>query len=181
MKRIIRKIKKTWYKYTNNEEKILEIKIGQFREQGGKCGEDFKFYCDIPGEPCLVEIGNNVTIAYGTSLLTHDNSVIKCDIDATDYFGKIIIGNSCFIGAQTIILPGVVLGDYTIVGCGSVVTKSFPEGNVVVAGNPAKVICTVEEFKNKKKDISINMDYGNRRQEKNKFLASLPESMLEHK
>ena len=181
MKRIIRKIKKTWYKYTNNEEKILEIKIGQFREQGGKCGEDFKFYCDIPGEPCLVEIGNNVTIAYGTSLLTHDNSVIKCDIDATDYFGKIIIGNSCFIGAQTIILPGVVLGDYTIVGCGSVVTKSFPEGNVVVAGNPAKVICTVEEFKNKKKDISINMDYGNRRQRKIEYLTSLPESLLEHK
>ena len=41
---------------------------------------------------------------------------------------------------NSVILPGVVLGDSTIVGAGSVVTKSFKEGNCVIAGNPAKVI-----------------------------------------
>jgi acetyltransferase-like isoleucine patch superfamily enzyme len=41
---------------------------------------------------------------------------------------------------NAMILPGVHLGDNTIVGAGSVVTKSFPEGNVVIAGNPAKII-----------------------------------------
>lgn len=181
MKRVIRKLKKIWYGYTNNEEKILEIKIEQFTKLGGKSGRNFKFYCDMPGEPCLVEIGDDVTIAYGTALLTHDNSVIKCGIDATDYYGKIKIGNACFIGVRSIILPGVTLGDHTIVGSGSVVTKSFPEGNVVIAGNPAKVICTIEEFKNKKKSISVNMDYGDRRQKKIEFLSSLPETMMEHK
>ena len=181
MKRVIRKIKKIWYGYTNNEDKILEIKISQFTELGGKCGKNFKFYCDMPGEPCLVEIGDDVTIAYGTALLTHDNSVIKCDIDATDYFGKIKIGDSCFIGVHSIILPGVTLGNNTIVGSGSVVTKSIHEGNVVIAGNPAKIICTLDEFKNKKKSISINMDYADRRQKKKEYLTSLPDSMLEHK
>ena len=41
---------------------------------------------------------------------------------------------------NSVILPGVTVGTRTIVGAGSVVTKSFPEGNCVVAGNPAKKI-----------------------------------------
>ncbi|HDJ1512593.1 TPA: type 8 capsular polysaccharide synthesis protein Cap8J, partial [Staphylococcus aureus] len=50
------------------------------------------------------------------------------------------IGNYSWIGMNSVILPGVELGEHTIVGAGSVVTKSFPEGNVVIGGNPAKVI-----------------------------------------
>lgn len=129
----------------------------------------------------MVEIGDDVTIAYDTALLTHDNSVIKCDIDATDYFGKIKIGNSCFIGAKSIILPGIELGDLTLVGAGSVVTKSFPEGNVVIAGNPAHVICTVDEFRNKKRDICVNLDNGDLRSRKREYILSLPEEKFEKK
>ena len=148
---------------------------------GGKCGKDFKFYCDMPGEPYLVEIGDDVTIVAGTALLTHDNSVIKCEIDATDYFGRIKIGNHCFIGVRCILLPGVELGERTIVGAGSVVTKSFPQGNVVIAGNPAKVICSVEEFREKKRDISVNLDKGDLRKRKREFITSLPATMMENK
>ena len=54
--------------------------------------------------------------------------------------GKIIIGQGCWIGMNSVILPGVVLGEKTIVGAGSVVTKSFLEGYCVIAGNPAKKI-----------------------------------------
>lgn len=53
---------------------------------------------------------------------------------------NIVIGRYCWIGMNSMILPGVELGDYTIVGAGSVVTKSFREGYCVIAGNPAKFI-----------------------------------------
>lgn len=181
MNRFIRKIKKVWYGYKGNEDAFLSLKIDQFKELGGVCGKNFKFYCDMPGEPFLIEIGNDVTIAYGTALLTHDNSVIKLGINATDYFGRIKIGNSCFIGIKSILLPGVELGDYTIVGAGSVVTKSFPDGNVVICGNPARVICTVDEFRDKKKDICVNLDIEGLRDRKREYLTSLPEEMFEHK
>lgn len=181
MNRVIRKLKKIWYAYTGNEDAFLALKIQQFREAGGVCGKNFKFYCEMPGEPFLITIGDDVTIAGGTHLLTHDNSVIKCDFDATDYFGRVTIGNSCFIGINSILLPGVELGDHTIVGAGSVVTKSFPEGNVVIAGNPARPLCTVEEYRAKKQPLCVNLDKDNRRQRKREYLLSLPENMLEKK
>ena len=181
MKRVVRKIKKLWFKYTGNEDAFLELKINQFKEAGGVCGKNFKFYCDIPNEPFFITIGDDVTIAKGTFLLAHDNSVIKCDLDATDYFGRITIGDSCFVGVNSIIMPGVELGDHTIVGAGSVVTKSFPEGNVVIAGNPARAVCTIEEFREKKKRLCVNLDVDNRRAHKREYLLSLPEDMLEKK
>lgn len=52
----------------------------------------------------------------------------------------IIIGDRCWIGMKRVVLPGVILGEGTIVGAGAIVTKSFIDGNCVVAGNPAKVI-----------------------------------------
>lgn len=181
MKRVIRKLKKVWYNYTGKDAALMELRIQQFREAGGVCGKNFKFYCSMPGEPFLVNIGNDVTAAAGAILLTHDNSVIKCDLDATDYFGRITIGDSCFIGMNSILLPGVELGERTIVGAGSVVTKSFPEGNVVIAGNPARVICTVEEFRAKKQHLCVNLDAEGRRQRKREYLLSLPEEMFEKK
>lgn len=181
MKRVIRKLKKIWYTYTGNDEAFLELKIQQFKENGGVCGKNFKFYGDMPVEPYFVTIGDDVTIAGDTKLLTHDNSVIKCDLDATDYYGRISIGDSCFIGMHSILLPGVQLGDHTIVGAGSVVTKSFPNGNVVIAGNPAKPICTLEEFREKKRHICVNLDKGDRRQHKREYLLTLPEEMFEKK
>ena len=56
------------------------------------------------------------------------------------------MANNCFIGTNVTVLPGVTLGDNTIVGASSVMTKSFLDGNVVIAGNPARVICTIDVF-----------------------------------
>ena len=58
---------------------------------------------------------------------------------------EIKIGNDCFIGIRSIILPGTTIGDRTIVGAGAVVKGNIPAG-VIVAGNPAKIIGTVEEY-----------------------------------
>lgn len=55
-----------------------------------------------------------------------------------------IIGNNVWIGAQVCVLPGVTIGDNTIIGAGSVVTKSIP-ANVLAVGNPCRVLRTITE------------------------------------
>nr|WP_283244199.1 DapH/DapD/GlmU-related protein [Luoshenia tenuis] len=51
-----------------------------------------------------------------------------------------MLGEKCWIGMNSVVLPGVTLGPHTVVGAGAVVTKSFPEGYCVIAGNPARMI-----------------------------------------
>jgi len=91
-----------------------------------------------------LSIGNNVTITSGTMILSHDASPQKVGLSSIKK--KVTIGNNVFIGIRSIILCGVTIGNNVIVGAGSVVTKDIPD-NVVVGGNPAKIICTIEEFK----------------------------------
>ncbi|WP_226999745.1 acyltransferase [Microbulbifer aggregans] len=81
--------------------------------------------------PAGVYIGAGSYLAFGSTILTHDMS--------RDLNKPVKIGKNCFIGANAILLPGVELGDQVIVGAGSVVTKSFPS-NVIVTGNPAKIV-----------------------------------------
>lgn len=85
-----------------------------------------------------IVIGKGTYIAPNVGLITsnHDPENLDKHLDPKD----IIIGRKCWIGMNVVILPGVILGDHTIVGAGSIVTKSFPDGDVVIAGNPAKVI-----------------------------------------
>lgn len=85
-----------------------------------------------------IAIGKGTWIAPNVGLITANHSV--SDLNEHDSPKAIILGEKCWIGMNSMILPGVVLGDRTIVGAGSVVTKSFPDGRCVIAGNPAKVI-----------------------------------------
>jgi len=64
--------------------------------------------------------------------------------------GKVKIGNRVFIGASSIVLPGVSIGDDVIIGAGSIVTHDIPSGSVAV-GNPARVVCLVQDFLEKRK------------------------------
>ncbi len=108
-------------------------------------------------EPHLITIGTGTTIAGNVEFVTHDNSISKVLSDTTDLFGKIIIGNNCFIGARSVILYGVTIADNVIVAAGSVVTKSINDNNVIVAGNPAKIVSTWKHFAEKSKDYAWDL------------------------
>jgi acetyltransferase-like isoleucine patch superfamily enzyme len=85
-----------------------------------------------------IRIGAGTYIAPNVGLIT-----VNHDMHDPDLYQKgedIILGKKCWVGMNTVILPGVILGDHTVVGAGSVVTHSFPEGQVVIAGNPATII-----------------------------------------
>jgi acetyltransferase-like isoleucine patch superfamily enzyme len=83
--------------------------------------------------PRGIHVGADSYVAFGAVILSHDMTR-NLRLDTR-------IGARCFIGAHSIILPGVTIGDGVIVGAGSVVTKDVPP-NVVVAGNPARVLRT---------------------------------------
>ncbi|MGI8315821.1 acyltransferase [Halobacillus mangrovi] len=85
-----------------------------------------------------IVIGEGVYIAPNVGIITANHDVNNLDKHMPGE--DVIINKDTWIGMNSVILPGVILGEKTIVGAGSVVTKSFPEGNCVIAGNPAKVI-----------------------------------------
>ncbi len=91
-----------------------------------------------------IEIGTNVIHAVGLTIISanHDCLDFKKHTEAS----PVRIGDDCWLGANVTILPGVSLGNHTIVGAGSVVTKSFSDGNCVIAGVPAKLIKRIPPY-----------------------------------
>lgn len=88
-----------------------------------------------------IEIGLNSTLAYGVTILTGadpNGPENKLSILYPSIKAPVKIGNNCWIGANSVILPGVTIGDMVIVAAGSVVTKDI-ESNVMVAGVPATI------------------------------------------
>ncbi len=84
-----------------------------------------------------IYIGNYVHFASNIGIISANHNLN----DQTQHDEKrVIIQDYCWIGMNSVILPGVTLGERTIVGAGSVVTKSFPEGYCVIAGNPARLL-----------------------------------------
>lgn len=131
-------------------------KKGEFnyilRSQGISVGEKTIFYDSKTmqidrSRPYLLKIGSYCKITAGVTILTHDysRSVMR------RVYGEIIgdgaetvIGDNVFIGMNSVILMGTHIGNNVIVGAGSVVSGIIPD-NVVVAGNPAKIVRTLEE------------------------------------
>lgn len=94
-------------------------------------------------ENARIVIGKGTYIANNSGLITanHDINNLSTHEEAKD----IILGEKCWLGLNSVVLPGVVLGDHTIVAAGAVVTKSFPEGHCVIGGVPAKIIKEIDE------------------------------------
>lgn len=103
-------------------------------------------------EPYLVTICDNVTISNNVQFITHDGGtrVFRTEerYKKVIKFGRIFVDKNTFIGARTIVMPNVKIGKNVVIAAGSVVTKSVPD-NVVVGGNPAKIICSLEDYKEK--------------------------------
>jgi len=121
----------------------------KFRKQGAKIGKNcFIQINKLASEPYLVEIGNNVAIAPGVTLITHDGAsvIFRDEFPALRHFGKIIIEDNCFIGGRSIITAGVRIGKGSIVGSMSVVLRDIKPGSIVI-GNPAIQVSTVEKYK----------------------------------
>lgn len=111
------------------------------QKKGITIGEGTKTASNIKtSEPYLISIGKDVTISHNVDFITHDNSVCKIFGVYNDIYGRITIGDNCFIGAHAVIMYGVTLTNNVIVAAGSVVTKSILESNVIVAGCPARII-----------------------------------------
>lgn len=119
---------------------------------GMTVGKNFKRLNGVildPGHCWLIEIGDNVTIAPRVHILCHDAST-KHHLGYTK-IGRVTIGDNVFIGAESVVLPGVTIGNNVIVGANSTVTHDVPD-NTVVAGSPARVICSLEEYLQKERN-----------------------------
>ena len=99
--------------------------------------------CYMDGRNGIV-IGRNVWIGPQVKIISMNHDVNRYDryIETA----PIRLGDDCWLGAGAIVLPGVELGPHTVVGAGAVVTKSYPEGNQVLGGNPARVIKRLEAY-----------------------------------
>lgn len=97
----------------------------------------------------LITIGDDVTLAPRVHILAHDAST-KIHLGYSK-IGCVTIGNRVFVGAEAVILPGVTIGDDVIIGANSTVTHDIPAG-MVVAGSPARVLYTTEEYLNKERE-----------------------------
>ena len=145
-------LKKMIFGYKSSSEEYIKY----IKNKGAKIGENCHIFCPKDtsidtSNLYLLEIGNNVKITGPTTILMHDYST--CVINRLDkkIYGKqrkVKIGNNIFLGWGCTILCGTEIGDNTIIGAGAVVSGKL-EKNSVYAGNPAKKICTIEDYKKK--------------------------------
>ena len=155
--------------------------LQNLKNKGLKIGKNCSLVSPGPNfgsEPYLITIGDNTTVSFDVAFVTHDAGTRVLRNLATDskekqtvIYGEIVVGNNCFIGCRSTILPGVTIGDNTIIGAGSVVNRDIP-ANCVAAGVPCKVICTLEEYKEKHKDdflYMVNLPY----EDKKRYLLNL--------
>ena len=108
--------------------------------------------------PWMIEMGNNVQITEGVTILTHgyDWSVFKGKYgDVLGSAGHVKIGSNVFIGMNVTILKGTTIGDNVVIGANSLINKDVPSDCVVV-GNPQRVICSIDEYLEKRRAAQVD-------------------------
>lgn len=133
-------------------------KTAYLRRAGARIGEGCEVLTAVENfgsEPWLIQIGDRVTVAHGVKLVTHDASTRifrsshpQMNVRFGNKFAPIRIASDAFIGIDAIVLPGVSIGERSIVAAGAVVTKDVP-ADTVVAGVPARLVFRTTDFEAK--------------------------------
>ncbi|WP_298156228.1 sugar O-acetyltransferase [Flavobacterium sp.] len=98
----------------------------------------FNVHCVVL-DTMKITIGNNVFFGPNVHIYAATHPLDAVSRRKTEFSKPVTIGNDCWIGGNTVICPGITIGDGVTIGAGSVVTKNIPD-NVLAAGNPARVI-----------------------------------------
>jgi len=128
-----------------------EQNIKKLLKRGLKMGKRVTIMSGViidPSHCWHIEIGNDVILSPHVHILAHDAST-KLFLDHTRV-ANVKIGNKVFIGAGSIVLPGVTIGDNVVIGAGSVITKDIPPDSLAV-GDPARVVSSLSDFIQKQK------------------------------
>lgn len=138
--------------------RIKRLLFGTFREavkEGMIVEEGVSIVggANFGSEPYLIHLHKYCRISMDVMFITHDGGTWAFRNNNDRYshvikYGKIEVGEYSFVGARTTILPGVTIGNYCVIGAGSLVNKDVPDGTVV-AGNPAKFICSTQQYAEK--------------------------------
>ncbi|NJD77606.1 MAG: acyltransferase [Candidatus Methanoperedens sp.] len=123
------------------------IRIPLYRMRGSKIGKKVGIAHGVfleEARPYLITIEDGVNIGPGAIIVTHDSSYHCVSPEIPIISGSVIIKRNAFVGAGSIILPGIVIGEKSIIAAGSVVTKDVPP-MTIVAGVPATVVGNVDE------------------------------------
>ncbi|MGV8919507.1 MAG: acyltransferase [Pseudomonas sp.] len=139
-----RSIYKRFYRPNGREWALYLARWGGLHSMGSNI--DINAGCNIT-DPAMLRLGNNVSLSDCT-LLGHDGVVSLLEKSYNlklDSVGIIDIRDNSGVGHGAIIMPRVTIGPDSIVAAGAVVTKDVPPG-VIVGGNPAKIICTMEQM-----------------------------------
>lgn len=183
LNRFVNKIRKIC---NGGEKYATTYAIDQSRKIGVTVGKNCRFYSmNFSSEPYLIEIGDHVTITEDVKFITHDGATwvlrgMKKEYKDVNILGRIVIGNNVFIGNNAILLPGIEIGDNTIIAAGSVVTKSFT-GNEIIAGVPAKTICSIDEYIEKNKNFFVNTKHLSSQEKKELIVSSISNIKLKKK
>ena len=159
--------------------KHMDSPIGYARFLGVTIGEKSTIGDNVhwSSEPYLITIDRHVQVTNGVWFHTHGGgNAVRRTMPDFDCFGKIHVCDWVYIGAGSQIMPGVTLGEGTLVAAGSVVTKSTPSHSVV-GGNPARVICSVDDYLEKNAQYNVHSKKMTAEQKK-EYLLGLSDEMF---
>jgi acetyltransferase-like isoleucine patch superfamily enzyme len=161
---------------------VLQLRrdpVRYFRSQGAQIGESVEIFganlFTFGSEPYLISVGNRVTISHDVDFITHDGGmrVARAQYPGAYLYGRIRIGDDCFLGAHCVLLPSAKVGARSVIGSGSIVSGEIPSG-VVAVGAPARPVKTVDEYVHAKKDLWIDTSGLSPEDKKELLLRRLP-------